>query len=332
MMRAILSVGSAVLISSAAFAQNPPEKPAFEVASIKPSEPPAAMGPRRIGAVGGPGTEDPGRVTYFGATLRMLLMNAYDVKRFQISGSAALDSERYDIVAKVPKDSSKEQVRLMLQNLLEERFKLVLHRETKELPAYELLVAKGGPKFKESAPPPESADAAPKPGESAAGGPSSPPPPPPPPPPGGPMKLSMDKDGFPQLPPGMAGKNFTIMMPGRAMMVSNGQTMAAFADMLSGQLDRPVVDLTGLKGKYDFKLQFLPENMMGPMGMIGPPKPTGVAGAASGGEPMADLPDAPVVPPLPAALQAQLGLKLEPKKSQVEFLVVDHVEKTPIEN
>jgi uncharacterized protein (TIGR03435 family) len=96
---------------------------------------------------GGPGTKDPGRITYNGVTLKMLLKRAYDISPDQISGPDWLDSERYDIVAKVPPGTTPEQFRLMLQNLLAERFELRQHRETKTLPVYLLTVANNGPKL-----------------------------------------------------------------------------------------------------------------------------------------------------------------------------------------
>ena len=84
-------------------------------------------------------------MTYSGLTLKNLLTVAYGVKNYQISGPGWLDTERYDIMAKMPPDTTKEQFALMLQSLIAERFKLTLHRETKDLPLYELAVAKGGP-------------------------------------------------------------------------------------------------------------------------------------------------------------------------------------------
>ena len=92
----------------------------FEVASIKPSALPG-HGVIRLGPQGGPGSGDPGRVTYTFSTIRDLMVDAYGVKRNQISGGPNwLDSERFDIVAKVPAGATKEQVKVMLQNLMAE--------------------------------------------------------------------------------------------------------------------------------------------------------------------------------------------------------------------
>ena len=125
----------------------------FEAASVKPAGPfvPGEMGSMR----GGPGSGDPGRITSARATLSDLLARAYDVWLDQISGPAWLNDRSayaYRIDATLPPKTTMEQFRLMLQNLLAERFHLRLHHETKTRPGYELVVASGGPKLKESAP------------------------------------------------------------------------------------------------------------------------------------------------------------------------------------
>src|SRR5579862_3236003 len=104
---------------SAANAKPADAKLAFEVASVKPSVLPAGNGVIRTGQQGGPGSGDPGRVTYSFTTLRDLLVDAYGVKRSQISGAPNwMDSERFDIVAKIPGGATKDQAKVMLQNLL----------------------------------------------------------------------------------------------------------------------------------------------------------------------------------------------------------------------
>jgi len=128
-----------VLTSCAVFAQ-----PAFEVASVK-AAPPLTGGHMMIGM-----GNDPGRVNYTNVSLRDVLPRAYGVKRYQIAGPSWLDSERFDIVAKVPENTPKEQIPAMLQTLLAERFKLKVHREQKELPIYALVVGKNGPKLEKA--------------------------------------------------------------------------------------------------------------------------------------------------------------------------------------
>jgi len=133
------------------FAQTANSQLTFEVASVRPSAPVPPSGGVYFGpARGGPGTPDPGQITWSYATLKVMLLTAYDVKNYQISGPAWLDTERYDAIAKVPADGTKEQVRVMWQNLLAERFGLIVHHESREFQVEELVVAKGGPKLKET--------------------------------------------------------------------------------------------------------------------------------------------------------------------------------------
>ncbi len=118
-------------------------RPEFEVASIKP-HPPADDVPNSSMA------RDPGRVTYTNVTVRSLIREAYGLKVYPLASRGdALSTDRYDVIAKTPPDTSKQQTMLMLQALLEERFKLAVHRETKELPIYALVLGKNGPKFRE---------------------------------------------------------------------------------------------------------------------------------------------------------------------------------------
>jgi uncharacterized protein (TIGR03435 family) len=225
--------------------------------------------------------------------MKYLLMAAYDVKVFQIAGPAWLDTERFEIDATMAPDTKKEQSRVMLQNLLAERFKLVVHRESRDLPTYSLVVDKNGPKLKESVPPHalKSDDGSP--------------------PVKSPMGPKIGADGFPVLasrPPGLPIA--VMMMNGRARMDAQSNTMQQLAELLTTFLSRPVVDATGLQAKYDFTLTYWPE---------------GIAGSGEGT-------DAEPVPDIFGALQAQLGLKLEPKKGPVEMIVVDRGEKTPVRN
>lgn len=293
----------------------------FDVASIKPAAVPVPGRAMMAAPTGGPGTPDPGRIHYPFMTLKALLLNAYDVKPYQIQGPQWLDTERFDVSATMPPETTKEQFRAMLQNLLAERFKLTIHRETKQLPMYSLVVAKSGPKMKESnpaSPPDDNANSA------------SPPP------------LAAPKigpDGFPALPPSATGRVglFLMMMPGRGRLVGQQQAMLDLADRLTGLLSRPVGDATGLTAKYDFTLTFSPEGMNAPMGTptgpgtmvpVAPPMPSG---AIDGAAP-ARLPEGDNLPDVFRAVKEQLGLELEPKKGPVELIVIDHVEKMPTEN
>lgn len=338
MLRATAVTVAAALLCTIGYSQSGGEtksgdaKLEFEVASIKHSAPPG-NGPIRIGGRGGPGSSDPGRVDYMFSSLRDLMVAAYDVKFYQITGGPDwLNSERFDIVAKVPEGTTKEQSRIMLQNLLADRFKLTLHRETKELPMYALIVTPKGPKLKKTTvvdPPP--VDPATK--EGGRG--DAPPPPPPPPPGGGRGRIQMGPDGCPETPPFAAGRGGSVMMmtPNGVCMISNGQTMAGLATQLSNQFDRPIIDQTGLTGKYDLKLRYDPTSLPGGRGgmfMMGPP-PGAAPGGADGGRGPAPE-EREQAPSIFAAVQEQLGLKLEAKKGPVELLVIDHVDKTPTEN
>jgi uncharacterized protein (TIGR03435 family) len=313
-----------------AHAQSAAAKPAeakleFEVASIKPSAQPVG-GVIRFDPKGGPGSGDPGRVTYTFTTILNLMVDAYSVKRYQVSGGPKwLDSEQFDIVAKVPEGATKEQVKVMLQNLLAERFKLTLHRETKELPMYALVVGAKGPKLKDSTvtDTPPALDSQPK----ASGA----------PPPLRDMKIG--PDGCPEMPPMAAGRagNFMMMTPNGVCLISNGQTMDGLATQLSNRFDRPVVDLTGLKGKYDLRLRYDPSSMPGGRGgasmMGGMMIKDGPGLGPAGGDPGSrSAPDRDPPPSIFNALQEQLGLKLEAKKGPVDLLVIDHVQRMPTEN
>ncbi|HEV1284234.1 MAG TPA: TIGR03435 family protein [Bryobacteraceae bacterium] len=296
----------------------------FDVATVKPIAPPTGggRGVIRIGPpTGGPGSKDPGRIHYPFTNLKTLLQNAYDVKDFQISGPAWLSTERFDIQATMPPETTKEQFCVMLQNLLAERFKVTVHRETKELPMYSLIVTKNGPKLKES--PPETPVAAPVDGDDV---PKAPPPPLP-----GPGQMKFDAEGFPILPlpvGGGRGGIFQMMMPGRSRLIAQRQTMQDLAERLSSALTKPVTDATGLKAKYDFTLTFSPEGLnSGMFGGAPPPPPPG-----GGGRSLENMPDVEPPQDLFSAIQAQLGLKLDPKKGPVELIVVDKAEKTPTEN
>ncbi len=132
----------------------------FEVASIKPAPPPSTPGMMRVGM-----RRDPGRVTYSGMSLKMLIQTAFRVKGYQISGPAWLESERFEIVAKLPEGASLDLAPEMLQKLLADRFGLKLHRDTKELPVYALVTGKNGPKLEEV----ENAPAGAAPGNPGAG-------------------------------------------------------------------------------------------------------------------------------------------------------------------
>ncbi|MGD1072507.1 MAG: TIGR03435 family protein [Bryobacteraceae bacterium] len=278
----------------------------FEAATIK--QPPPPDGNRMfIGINGGPGTADPGRINYENVSLKMLLTKAYGVQDYQISGPDWLDSERFNVAAKLPDGATKEQFQKMLQNLLIERFKMVVHKEKKDLPAYALVVAKNGPRLKPSTVDPAATLDAQTPG----------------PPPGGPV---MGKDGFPEMRAGGRGIMMAMTMGRGAKMATARASMQELAERLGSQLGRPVVDQTGLTGKYEFTLYFSMEGLANAMGGIRSPQPTPPPGAVEAPS------DAETAPSLQTAIQEQLGLRLESRKMPLDLIVIDHIEKVPTEN
>ena len=298
--RRVVRLAAAVAFAScAAFGQSAP-LPEFEVASVKPSPPPTdGRVMRRIGR------PDPGMVNYGNATLKMLISQAYGVKDYQINGPDWIDSLGYDVVAKVPAGVSQDKVPQMLQALLADRFKLALHHESKTLNVYALIVGKDGSKLKETDP----AELAIPDHAGMVDG-------PPPPPAGG---------GIPRGP----GVRVMIGASG-GRRLSGHMTMEQLTNVMSNFMDRPVVDVTGLKGTYDVDLTFMPDErdqMQGKLGgaMMAPPP------GASEGRPADSLSDA-TAGSIFNAVQEKLGLKLDPRKSPAEILVIDRAEKVPTEN
>jgi uncharacterized protein (TIGR03435 family) len=264
--------------------------PAFEVASIRPHQGPVTVS-GGCGSNGGPGTHDPELYTNNCAPLRNLIFVAYGLDYFneQVAGPGWIDSEQYDVAARVPPGTTKDQFRLMLQGLLAERFSLKVHRESRVLPVYTLVVAKGGPKLTPSKVSPNAAP--------ATYGPN-------------------DKDGFPEMPPGRPGMAATYSFGPSgpiARLRAQGQTMAAFAKMLylPNNAARPVIDKTGLDGKYDFTLAYdLPQR-------------EGDAAVPVPSDPGLSIAD---------AVERQLGLRLIDTKQPLDVIVVDRAERVPAEN
>jgi uncharacterized protein (TIGR03435 family) len=258
-----------------------PARPEFEVASVKPNTSGKNMVMIRP-PVGG-------RFTATNARLKMLIGLAYNVQNFEISGGPAwIDTDGYDIEARAA-DSNVgiEQLRPLLQALLEDRFQLTIHRETKDVPVYALLPGKNGPKLPEA-----------KEKGCVAFGPNSPPPPPPAP--GQPFAL----------PPTPCGGFLTA--PNR--MEGGKVSMAQFVRVLANALGRPVIDKTGFTGTFDVHLEFTPE---------GTAFAGGLPGAAVGLPQGFDTSG----PSIFTAVQEQLGLRLESQKGPVEVLVIDHAAK-----
>jgi uncharacterized protein (TIGR03435 family) len=246
MSRKLVYASFVTVLACRAFGQ----APAFDAASVKPD---------KSGSGSSHTDSHNGVYRATNENLKSLIQMAYQVRDYQIAGPDWLSSERFDIAARPPAGSKDEDLGPMLQSLLLERFRLALHRQTKEFPVYGLLVAKNGPKFKEV---------------EDTGGQST--------------------------------------NSNRGRFIGKRCSMASFAAYLARQMERPVVDMTGLTGVFDLKLNFTPENVL-----------------AAREDTKAD---AEAYPPLLTALQEQLGLKLDPKKAPIEMLVIDHIERVPTEN
>lgn len=236
----------------------------FEVASVKPAKP---------GDQGGGIKPLPGGQTYRAENVpvRLMIMLMFHLNNRQVSGGPSwITTDLYDVDAKADGPHSLDDLHVMFQNLLIDRFKLQFHKETRELPAYELVVDKGGPKLTEN-PSPETFD-------------------------------------------------IPIQPVGRGRIQATHCSMSYFSWIISGMVDRPVLDQTGLTQHYDFRLEWTPE----------PPPDLGARGDAGANPAPRELPPASG-PDIFTALREQLGLKLESHKGPVEVMVIDHIEK-PSEN
>jgi uncharacterized protein (TIGR03435 family) len=301
----LLRLLSLALVAVPGQAQTPTE---FEVASVKIAASQDSSRGFNTLLTGGPGSSTPERITYTNATLKMILVQAYGLKAFQISGPDWIESERYDITARVPAGVTREQFRLMLQDLLAKRFLLKVRHEPREQQVYTLSVAKNGPKIQPSREPaPAQTESSP----AATGSPL-------------PSGLSLEAlragrglgaDGFPVMAEGRTGMAMSGT-DGRVRVRARQFAIAGLTAMLVNQLNRPVLDKTGLTGLYDFTLEFAPESTP-----LRPPTPGDSAAADPSG-----------APPLSVALERQLGLKLESVKAPVDTVVVEKGSKIPIEN
>jgi uncharacterized protein (TIGR03435 family) len=286
-----------IAATAVAAAQTPPPAPAFEVVSIKPNK--SGDGRTLMGFPPG------GRFAATGVTLRMLIANAYGTPQplptFRIIGGPSwINRDRFDIVAKAEGDvgpGPNSPLPLMIRAMLVDRFKLVVHNESRELPMYELVKArrdgKLGPQLR-----PAAVDCAALAAErrGAGAGPGEA---------GGP-----DSGRGPGFAPG--GQPACAMMMGPANLSARGQGLGQLATALSNRVGRTVVDRTGVTGTFDIDLTWTPDQM--------PPAPPPLPGAP---------PPPPIDPNGPSiftALQEQLGLKLESTRGPVDVVVIDSVE------
>jgi len=254
-----------LLHAPAGRAQSPTAAPlGFEVASVKRLHAPArlTLSPTRSG----------GRITWT-AERQFFVRYAYHLQPWRVSGLEPDDS-MYQIDATTDPSATEDQVRLMFQTLLADRFKLAVHRETRELNGYGLVAGRNGPKIH-----PVSA------GEQ-------------------PAAMPEWFKGKPGLAVDLEGKAIVTVEYGQLALTGRRITMAQLAEALQQPLGAFVLDQTGLAGRYYVAMQFARQ----------------------------DDPGNTEVPSLAAAVQEQLGLKLEKQKGPVEMLVVDHMETEPSGN
>jgi uncharacterized protein (TIGR03435 family) len=290
-MRVICAVLAGIVTVSLAFGQVAAPKVEFEVASIRPSQ---ASGPDRVNA----GLKMDGSQAHFGSlSLKNLISRAYDVEANQISGPDWIGSERFDISAKLPDGATMAQIPEMLQSLLAERFGLKIHRETKDMPAYALVLGKSPLKLKELPPDAEPQDANGSVNVAVSGSVQG---------------VSMDLGN---------GSSYTFA---NDQFQFKKVSMDVLASQLSRYLDRPVVNMMDLKGNYDLTLNVTQEDYYILLVRSG-----ANAGVALPPQAMPLLNGSPVS--LFDALD-QEGLHLDARKMPLDMIVVDQVLQTPTEN
>jgi uncharacterized protein (TIGR03435 family) len=332
--------GVVAVAAIAMFGQAPTPKESskleFEVASIKPAPQltPALMqsGKVHIGM-----NIDGARVDIGGLPIMSLLPQVFRVKQYQISGLAPgmdfMNTDRWDILAKLPDGATEDQVPDMLLALLVDRFKLAYHRENRERPVYALVVGKAGTKLKDASPEPD----APVPDSASTMVLNN-----------GTGQVRISQDAGRGGGPGGRGGSMSISSPQfgtmKMQMGEDGAmhleaakiTMAGLAELLTNFVDRPVLDMTELKGAYQVTLELSMQEMMAAAQASGAMGGRGFGlGGPGGGAPGANV-TVPTAsdPSGDAIFQAvqKLGLKLDARKAPVETIVVDHLEKAPTEN
>jgi uncharacterized protein (TIGR03435 family) len=257
----------------------------FEVASVRRVDIPViSAGVPVFPVVGGIGTSTPHRITYRGTWLLPLIAEAFGVRADQITGPAWLRMERYDIVANIPDGATKDQFALMLGNLLRERFGLRFHVESQLRPVFALRVGKNGPKLEPTA---REANGA-TPSSGSFGKP--------------------DARGCPNPPSDYQGM-VSLPAQGEMCWTARDVPIKDLARLLERPAGRPVVDETGLTGRYDFKVHFE---------FGGRPVDAGVTVSSA--------------PSVFAAVEEQLGLRLESASASFDSLVIDSIDREPTGN
>jgi bla regulator protein blaR1 len=282
-MKSMTVVIAVLLASSAVPVDGQAPQRTFDVISIKPSQPGASNRLPRI---------SPGRVEIFNTTLKALIRMAYSRFAFdtrEIAGGPSwIDVDRFDLVATIDRPPQLDAAGMptelvgMLRALIEDRFRVKAHNERREGDVYVLAFARSDKKTGAGLHTvPDACAAALKALTAAA----------PPPPRSGPPPCSFGG------PPGQ--------------LVGTGVTMAMFANVLSGNVGRTVIDRTGLAGSFDIELNFDPSS----------------AAQAPPGAPPGPAPIDDAKPSIFTALQEQLGLKLDSTRGPIDVLVIDQAER-----
>jgi len=290
MMRTTLSAAGWLLVAaSTAFAQ---AKPAFEVASIRPSAD-QVTGVR----VGFQATGSQVRVT--GMSIKDYVGIAFGTRPQQIEGPEWIGSQRFDVVATIPDGVPSSQATAMLRTLLEDRFQLKVHRESKDLPVYVLGVSKAGARLTESKPDPN-ATAEPAGTVNVSGG-------------GNNTGVGVNIGG---------GRSFAVA---DNQVQIRGMQMRDVAEVLTRFVDRVVVDQTGLTKTYDITLDLTPDEF----------NAIRIRSAVNAGVPLPPQAMRLLDNASPDTLSAPLskfGITFEARKAPLEVVVIDSVLKTPTEN
>ncbi len=280
----------ALTLLPSAFSQTlPAARPRFESASVKRNTTggQSFINPGFVNILPG------GRLTAGWAVLRTLIQEAYGVEYFQLGeGPDWMDTEHYDIEAQAKGDVSEGQMLLMLQSLLEDKFKLKVHRETREYPVYALTIARSGLKLRPSK-------------EGNCFPPLTLPPPTPP----------LGRGSTWSVPPLCGRAQVSLISASEARLTAGRVSMKDLTEYLSKIVGSTVTDKTGVVGTFDAVAAFTPDKFL-----------AGIRGSAT-----APRPGEATSRSFFSALEQQLGLKLQATKGAVEVLVIDHVER-PSEN
>src|SRR5579862_4042798 len=254
----------------------------FEVASIRASPPYPVQGGVSTAIRGGPGTEDPSHIRWSFASLRNIVDAAYAIRPNQVTGPSFLDTLIFDITATVPEGTARTQVREMWRNLLVERFGMVARVERKEFDGEQLEINRGGHKLQ------------------------------------GTKLPDAEQPERPTIENGiLKGPGFAVAYRNNAgtttaTVMAKAQSLSGLVNLLVSELDEPVIDKTGLSGKYDFEFDFTPRSLRVRTAAAVPPMDTNVD--------------------IVSAIDQYLGLRISKTKIVMDHVVIEKIDRKPTEN